>query len=88
MYLGGQGEDEGAKAWFTGQAQYYLGRLEAQAPSEDWLQRLTGYFSSVFPQEFALERARCGGEAEARDQALERWSLDFMAKVEAGRSGD
>ncbi|WP_421729249.1 hypothetical protein [Brevundimonas sp.] len=88
IYMGGQGEDAAAKAWFTGQAQHYLGRLEGRSPGVVWLDRLTDYFAGPFPQEFEAQRARCGPEAEARDDALEAWSVAFMARVAAARSAD
>ena len=86
MYMGGQASEPDAKAWFTGQAQYHLGRLQARSPEIDWLERLTDYFSSGFPGEFAEVRPRCGTQAEARDEALDEWSRAFMAKVEAARA--
>ena len=85
MYMGGQATEPDAKAWFTGQAQYHLGRLQARSPEIDWLDRLTDYFSSAFPGEFAELRPRCGAQAEARDEALDAWSKAFMAKVEAAK---
>lgn len=88
IYMGGQGEDAAAKAWFTGHAQHYLGRLEGRSPGVAWLDRLTDYFAGPFPQEFEAQRARCGPEAEARDDALEAWSVAFMARVAAARSAD
>ena len=88
IYMGGQGEDAAAKAWFTGHAQHYLGRLEGRSPGVVWLDRLTDYFAGPFPQEFEAQRARCGPEAEARDDALEAWSVAFMARVAAARSAD
>lgn len=86
IYMGGQGEEAAAKAWFTGHAQHYLGRLQGRSPDTDWLDRLTAYFAGPFPQEFEAQRARCGPEAEARDEALEAWSEGFMARVAAARA--
>jgi len=88
IYMGGQGEDAAAKAWFTGHAQHYLGRLEGRSPGVGWLDRLTDYFAGPFPQEFEAQRARCGPEAEARDDALEAWSVAFMARVAAAQAAD
>ena len=88
IYMGGQSQDAAAKAWFTGHAQHYLGRLQARSPDTDWLARLTDYFAGSFPQEFEAQRARCGPEAEARDEALEAWSVAFMARVAAAQSVD
>ena len=88
MYLGGQGTDPGAKAWFTGEALHYLGRLEGRSPQVDWLDRLTTYFSGPFPGEFEAQRARCGAEATARDTALQGWSTAFMARVAAAQKAD
>ena len=86
IYMGGQGEDAAAKAWFTGHAQHYLGRLQGRSPDTDWLDRLTSYFAGPFPQEFDAQRARCGPEAEVRDDALQAWSEGFMARVAAARA--
>ena len=88
IYMGGQSQDAAAKAWFTGHAQHYLGRLQGRSPDADWLDRLTDYFAGTFPQEFEAQRARCGPEAEARDDALEAWSVAFMARVAAAQSVD
>ena len=81
--MGGQGDDPAAKAWFAGHAQHYLGRLQGRSPGIDWLDRLTAYFSGPFPQEFEAQRSRCAAEAEARDEALQSWSVTFMEKVAA-----
>ena len=81
IYMGGQGEDVAAKAWFTGHAQHYLGRLQGRSPDVDWLERLTAYFSGSFPQEFEAQRPRCAAEAETRDDALQDWSVAFMERV-------
>ena len=88
IYLGGQGSDPAAKAWFTGEALHYLGRLEGRSPTVNWLDRLTAYFAGPFPGEFEAQRERCGAEATARDTALEGWSTAFMARVEAARKAD